>query len=110
MEFSEPKEILILVIKVIGILSTFTNRFFNDKSLQSSINKNAFVLGTDGWTFLDEENTYVLTGWAALSNVSGNDERMISLQRNSLHYFQRPDADHISVDSSATSLTGYADV
>ncbi|MCK5574124.1 MAG: hypothetical protein KAJ12_15250, partial [Bacteroidetes bacterium] len=24
------------------------------------------------------------------------------------HYFQRPDADHVSVDSSATSLTGYA--
>ena len=92
----------------IGILSTFTNRFFNDKSLQSSINKNAFVLGTDGWTFLDEENTYVLTGWAALSNVSGNNERMIALQQSSLHYFQRPDASHISVDSSATSLTGYS--
>ena len=92
----------------IGILSTFTNRFFSDKSLQSSINKNAFVLGTDGWTFLDEENTYVLTGWAALSKVSGSNEQMIALQRSSLHYFQRPDASHISVDSLATSLTGYS--
>src|SRR5262245_32976464 len=33
---------------------------------------------------------------------------MIALQRQSTHYFQRPDADHVEVDSSATSLTGYA--
>ncbi len=92
----------------IGILSTYTNRFFKDESMRSSLNKNAFVFGTDGWTFLDDENTYVLTGWAALSNVSGNQDRMIALQRSSLHYFQRPDASHISVDSSATSLTGYS--
>ncbi len=92
----------------IGFLTTFTNRFFSDQSLRSSVNKNAFILGTDGWTFLDDENTYVLTGWAALSNVSGNNERMTALQRSSLHYFQRPDASHISVDSSATSLTGYS--
>ena len=92
----------------IGFLLTFTNCFFNDQSLRSSINKNAFVFATDGWTFLDDENTYVLTGWAALSNVSGTPERMIELQRSPIHYFQRQDASHISIDSSATSLTGYS--
>jgi hypothetical protein len=92
----------------IGFLSTFTDRFFRGQSLRSSVNKNAFVFAADGWTFLDEENTYVLTGWAALSNVSGNKERMIDLQQSSLHYFQRPDVNHISIDSSATSLTGYS--
>ena len=92
----------------IGFLSTFTNRFFNDQSLKSSINKNAFILATDGWTFLDDDNTYVLTGWATLSNISGTPQRMIDLQRSPIHYFQRPDASYISVDSSATSLTGYS--
>ena len=92
----------------IGLLSTFTNRFFSDQNLRSSINKNALVLAGDGWTFLDDENTYVLTGWAALSNVSGSQERITALQQSPLHYFQRPDATHISVDSSATSLTGYS--
>jgi hypothetical protein len=92
----------------LGILSTFTNRFFNSEGLKNSINKNAVVVGTDGWTFLDEDNTYVLTGWAALSNVSGSRERMIALQRSPTHYFQRPDASHVSVDSTATSLTGYS--
>jgi len=92
----------------IGLLSTFTNRFFSDQSLRNSANKNAFVFAADGWTFLDNENTYVLSGWGALSNVKGNQERMTALQQSSLHYFQRPDASHISVDSSATSLTGYS--
>jgi len=91
-----------------GILSTFTNRFFDDQSLNSQINKNAFVAASDGWTFLDSENSYVLTGWAALSNVTGTTDRMISLQQSPTHYFQRPDATHISVDSSATSLTGHS--
>lgn len=65
-------------------------------------------MASDGWTFLDDENTYVITGWAALSKVNGDQERMIVIQRSSLHYFQRPDASHISIDSSATSLTGYS--
>jgi hypothetical protein len=33
---------------------------------------------------------------------------MINLQRSSTHYFQRPDRDYVSLDSSATSLSGYA--
>ena len=92
----------------IGILTTYTNRFFKEQSLENSINKNALVFAADGWTFLDDENTYVLTGWAALSNVTGSKERMIALQKSPLHYFQRPDVSYISVDSSATSLTGYS--
>jgi hypothetical protein len=92
----------------LGLLSTFTNRFFDTPSLQNSINKNAFVVSADGWTFLDNDRTYVLTGWTGFSNVSGTKNRMIALQKSSGHYFQRPDANHIYVDSSATSLTGYA--
>ena len=92
----------------IGLLSTFTDRFFKNDGLRNSINQNAFVIGSDGWTFLDEDNTYVLTGWAALSHVTGSEERITQLQRSPTHYFQRPDASYISVDSSATSLTGYS--
>jgi hypothetical protein len=33
---------------------------------------------------------------------------MIALQRSPARYFQRPDAQAFSVDSTATSLTGYA--
>ena len=92
----------------LGILSTFTTRFFNSDELRNSINKSALVFAGDGWTFLDKDNTYVLTGWGAVSNVTGSKERMISLQESPIHYFQRPDVSYISVDSSASSLTGYS--
>lgn len=92
----------------IGLLSTYTHRMFDDKILENYINKSAVVAAIDGWTFFDEERTYVLTGWAGVSNVQGNKSKMISLQRSSGHYFQRPDVSHISVDSSLTSLSGYA--
>lgn len=91
-----------------GILSTFTNRFFVDQMLSYSINKNAFVIASDGWTFLDSDNTYVLTGWAALSKITGTTERLVALQESPTHYFQRPDVTHVTVDSAATSMTGYS--
>lgn len=91
----------------IGILSTFTNRFYKNNDLQNSISRNALVTAVDGWTFLDGEGTYVLNGWGALSRVTGSTDRMIALQRGAGHYFQRPDVTHIKIDSSATSLTGY---
>jgi len=92
----------------LGLLSTYTNRFFNDADLRNTIDKDAFVAGVDGWTFLDNERTYVLTGWSAISRVAGDQQKMIDLQRSPTHYFQRPDANYVKVDSSATSLTGYA--
>ena len=92
----------------LGFLATYTNRFFDDAALKDIVNKSAVVAAADGWTFLDKDRTYVLTGWAAASNVTGSTTRMSSLQRSSLHYFQRPDASYLGVDSQATSLTGYA--
>ncbi len=92
----------------VGILSTTTSRFFDNPTLRDQINSNAMVMAADGWSYLDNDRTYVLTGWAGLSHVRGNESRMIALQQSSAHYFQRPDISHVSLDSSATSLTGYA--
>ncbi|MGE5682447.1 MAG: DUF5916 domain-containing protein [Bacillota bacterium] len=92
----------------IGLLTTYTNRFFNHQELSNSLSKNALSAAVDGWTFLDNEGTYVLSGWGAVSRVTGTQERMIALQRSSAHYFQRPDVSYIKVDSSAVSMAGYA--
>jgi hypothetical protein len=43
-----------------------------------------------------------------MSHVIGSKADITSLQQNSRHYFQRPDARQVSVDTSATSLTGVA--
>ncbi|MGE5350698.1 MAG: DUF5916 domain-containing protein [Acidobacteriota bacterium] len=92
----------------LGLLATYTNRFFYDGSLRNSINKNALTFAMDGWTYLDKEGTYVLNAWGAVSNVSGSTRRITELQRSPGHYFQRPDAGYLGVDSTATSMTGFA--
>ena len=92
----------------LGFVSTLAFRDFKDERLRNEINKDAITLGLDGWTFLDESKTWVIAGWVGGSYVSGNNTRMIDLQQSSRHYFQRPDADHVSVDGLASSLTGYA--
>lgn len=92
----------------LGFMSTYTKRFFKDSRLQDEINDNAQMLGVDGWTFLDESKTWVFTGWAAASRIAGSKTDITDAQRSSRHYFQRPDADYLGVDSNATSLNGYA--
>lgn len=91
-----------------GIMSTMTNRFFKDERLRNEINSSAYVFGLDGWTFLDSAKMWAVTGWAAGSYVKAGQTRMINLQNNSLHYFQRPDADYVEVDSNRSSLSGYS--
>ncbi|MGD1046344.1 MAG: DUF5916 domain-containing protein [Bacteroidota bacterium] len=92
----------------VGLLVTSVNRFFDDVSIKTDVNENSYVAAFDGWTALDTGKVYMISGWAAASNVQGTRERMINLQKSSTHYFQRPDRDYISLDSSATSLSGYA--
>lgn len=47
-----------------------------------------------------------LAGFLAGSHVMGSPDAMVSLQRSSVHYFQRPDGTRARVDSTAISLSG----
>jgi len=92
----------------IGVLGTVTQRQFSDNVLKDGLNNSGSFVGMDGWTFLDSSKAWVVTGYANLSHVEGSSTRITALQTNSQHYFQRPDASHIDVDTNATSLTGFA--
>jgi hypothetical protein len=94
--------------QAIGVISTLAARRFDDDRLRDQINGSGSAVGVDGWTFLDKSKTWVFTGWVGMTHVRGNANRLTALQRNSQHYFQRPDAKHLEVDSAATALTGYA--
>ena len=94
--------------RAIGFMSTISHRFFNGTQLENELNGRSLFFGTDGWTFLGSDKTWVLTGWAGLSKANGTADRITDLQENPQHYFQRPDASYVSVDPNATSLTGYA--
>lgn len=92
----------------LGFMSTYTTRSFSDNRLRDELNGDAFAGGVDGWTFLDADKMWVVTGWGAFTRVSGNPTKILALQQSSQHYYQRPDVSHVHIDSAATSLTGYA--
>ena len=92
----------------LGFIGTLTARSFDGPQLKDELSSRALGFGLDGWTTLDQNAVWVVSGWAGLSRVSGTSQRMQSLQESSVHYFQRPDAGYLGVDSAATSLAGYA--
>ena len=92
----------------IGFIGTYVGRNFNDPRLRTELNSHAASFGIDGWSFLDKEQIWVVTGWTGMSHIQGSRERILDVQTNSQHYLQRPDAGHVQVDSNATSMTGYA--
>ena len=49
---------------------------------------------------------YQIAGHVLGSSVRGSREAMLATQRSSVHYFQRPDADHLDVDSVQRSMSG----
>jgi hypothetical protein len=91
-----------------GFITTSVARNLRTKNLKDILNKNAMGLGLDGWTFLDKNKTWVITCWFGGSQVAGSTEAITELQKSSLHYYQRPDAPHVELDETATSLSGLA--
>jgi hypothetical protein len=92
----------------LGFISTIAARKFSEERLKDELNSGSFGIGLDGWTFLDSSKVWVINGWSGMTYVRGNHTRMISLQRSSAHYFQRPDAGHVHVDSATTHVQGFA--
>lgn len=92
----------------LGVLTTIVARDLHDPALKDEFNQGAFAGVVDGWHFLDSDKTWVLSGYAAGSAVTGTAARITDLQRSSRHYFQRPDADYATLDASRTTLSGGA--
>lgn len=59
-----------------------------------------------GLAFAQEFDGFHISGTVLGSQVRGDAHALADLQRGPGHYFQRPDARHLRVDSSASSLKG----
>lgn len=92
----------------IGFITTLSESDFQSSSLRDQLNSSSLAFAVDGWTFLDQDKVWVVNGWTGFSHVRGDSARMVALQEDPIHYFQRPDAGYVHMDSSARSLTGYA--
>ncbi len=89
----------------IGGIITATNRRINEDHLRF-LNKSAYTGGIDirhQW----DKKTYFLDLKLAGSYLSGDPTAIELVQRASARYFQRPDAKHVHLDTTRTSLSGY---
>jgi len=91
----------------IGLIASSVNRDLGSQNLESILNRNGFSLAVDGWSYLDRNRTWVVSGWAGGTRVEGSPSAIYQLQLSPLHYFQRPDASHVRIDQHATSMNGW---
>ena len=83
------------------------NRGELEGALDNFLRKSAYTGGID-FSHQWAQRNWTLQGFIASSHVTGSRSAMIATQQLPYHYFQRPDADHLELDSAATSLTGFA--
>ncbi len=98
-----------LSLASLGVMVTSVERGLGGApaSLADMLPKRAYAFGTDGHLFLDARHDWVVHGLFAGSYVRGNDAAILRLQRSSARYFQRPDAPHVALDPTRTSLSGW---
>ncbi len=86
----------------------FTNVYRNIKSDNLKfLNTTATTAGFDFLQYFKNKK-YFFQANIAGSKITGNKEALLLQQTSSTRYFQRQDADYISVDSSRTSLSGFS--
>ncbi|MDP2955255.1 MAG: DUF5916 domain-containing protein, partial [Longimicrobiales bacterium] len=90
-----------------GGMLTAVNRDLATPSMENALRSSAWAGGMD-FRLESPSRTWAVAGSAAFSRVAGSPAAMIRVQRAGNHFFQRPDADHLSVDSTATALGGYS--
>jgi hypothetical protein len=92
----------------LGVLATAVDRSLEGSGLSDLLVGHAYVGGLDGHLFLDRGRDWVLSGGIAGSAVSGRPAAVLRLQTAAQRYYQRPDAPHVHVDPTATSLAGWS--
>ncbi len=89
----------------VGFIVTNTYRDIKDDNL-NFLNRNAV---TGGFDFNHEWNnrSFFFSIKTVFSYIQGSKDAILLQQLSSRRYYQRPDANHVSVDSSLTSLSGH---
>ena len=87
----------------LGSIFTATNRKLDNDSIP--LRKSAYSAGVDfrhNWS----NRRYFIEGKVVASQVNGSRQAITATQTELTHLFQRTDANHVSVDTMSTTLTG----
>ena len=90
-----------------GGIVTAVNRDLTTPNLQAGLRSAAYAAGVD-WRHEWAGRSWAFQGSLVGDAVFGSRAAIIATQQQSNHYLQRPDATHLGVDTTATSLTGYS--
>ncbi len=90
---------------IIGGMVTSVNRFIQEEYL-NFLNRNAYTGGMDFMQYFMDKK-YFLSVKAAGSYIDGSQYAISEQQLSSRRYFQRPDADYLTYDSTLTHLAGW---
>ena len=90
----------------VGGIVTAVTRKVGDPALRDLLHSDAYVAGLDfSHTWGNRE--WFVNGSLVGSRVAGSSEAILRTQLSSVRYYQRPDAHHVVLDSTRTSLSGY---
>lgn len=90
----------------LGIIMTAVNRNIQDQALDFL--RSAAYSGGLSVRHRWGGDAYEMKGSLLGSHLRGSEEAIEGVQTSSAHYFQRPDAEHLDLDPTRTSLTGSA--
>jgi hypothetical protein len=88
-----------------GVIGTAVNRDMGGTALAYRLHASAYSGGID-FAHETTDRVWMFSGLVAGSHVGGTADAIGRTQTSSARYYQRPDADHLEVDESATSLGG----
>ena len=88
----------------VGGIVTTTHRRLEHTRLDG-LHSAAYAAGLDGRHRFNDAG-WAINGKFAASHVRGSPDAILRTQRSSRRFYQRPDADHVEIDSTATDLTG----
>ncbi|MFP4623923.1 MAG: DUF5916 domain-containing protein [Gemmatimonadota bacterium] len=91
----------------LGGIFTATHRSLPESGELDWLRRSAYTGGVD-FRHRFGGDAYQLRGSFVGSRITGTAEAIDQIQRSPVHYFQRPDADHLEYDPERTSMTGYA--
>jgi hypothetical protein len=91
----------------VGGVLTSVQRDLDSDFAQGVLHKTAIAGGID-FNHQWANRSWVLSGDIEGSRVSGTTAAISRTQRQSNHFFQRPDAEHLEYDTTATALGGYS--
>ena len=94
----------------VGLTATWVRRDIDAASGLDTVYAREALSGRVDWNLRFARGTYVLGGNVGFTDVRGEPGDSLALariQRSAVHYFQRPDADHVAYDSQRRSLAGH---